>query len=228
MLYGLITALLSLAEYGGVILGVPVAVAVLLIYTQPLWTVIIGKSFLDEEISLHKIIACFLVLAGVFILINPENINFLNIGIIISVIAGILLSIWIILGRVSSVQGSNPVSTQIGMAIFTILFLIIFYPLASLFIKSPEIISLSLNWKLSAWIYVIIFALLVNVLSHILIFSGMKKVASSTAGIILLLEPLSAAILAALFLGQALTWNIAAGGVLILLANYLVIRYGEK
>lgn len=227
VIYGLVTALLSLAEFGGVVLGVSVAVAVLLIYTQPLWTVVFSRLFLKEKINFYKIASCIFVLVGVVILLNPRNATFLSLGVIVSIFGGVLLSVWIMLGRVSGLEGSHPVATQVGMAIFTIFFLILGYPLLIL-IKSPEITSLSLSFSLNAWIYLIVFSILVNVLSHLFIFYGSRKVPSSTAGIILLLEPLVAAILAALFLGQGFTWNIVVGGVLIIIANYLVIKYGEK
>jgi drug/metabolite transporter (DMT)-like permease len=51
----------------------------------------------------------------------------------------------------------------------------------------------------------------------------MKKVPSSEAGVILLLEPVSGALLAAFFLHQPLTLNILLGGGLILFSNYLVV-----
>src|SRR5436309_11603342 len=36
--YGLIGALAELAQFGGIVLGVPVATVALLLYTQPIWT----------------------------------------------------------------------------------------------------------------------------------------------------------------------------------------------
>jgi drug/metabolite transporter (DMT)-like permease len=50
-----------------------------------------------------------------------------------------------------------------------------------------------------------------------------KKVPTIEAGIILLIEPISGALLATIFLGQQITLNIVIGGFLILLANYLVL-----
>jgi drug/metabolite transporter (DMT)-like permease len=224
-LYGIVTSLLSLAEFGGVFLGVPVAIAVLLIYTQPLWTIILSIIFLKEKINKFTAIACILVIIGVFILVGPAMKDFmLNAGLLVSLLGGVLLSVWVIMGRVSSTRGSHPVATQFGVGIFTIIILGVLYLLFSSLIKLPEITRFSLNFSFNIWIYLIVFALLVNILSHIFIFSGMRKVPSADAGILLLLEPVSAALLAAIFLNQALTINIIIGGILILVANYLVIK----
>ncbi|MBU4492316.1 MAG: hypothetical protein KKD69_07635 [Euryarchaeota archaeon] len=47
---------------------------------------------------------------------------------------------------------------------------------------------------------------------------------ASIAGIVLLLEPVSAIILAAIFFTQPIGLNIISGGTLILFSNYLVIH----
>jgi DME family drug/metabolite transporter len=70
-----------------------------------------------------------------------------------------------------------------------------------------------------------LFSLISFLIPHFFYFVGVKEIPASTAGIILLLEPLAGAILAALFLSQAITINVFIGGLFILAANYLVIKY---
>lgn len=224
--YGIIAAFLVLAQFGGVVLGIPVAIVVLLLYTQPLWTIIIGRIFLKEKLKRMTLIAGILVLIGVFILINPIGAGFyFKPGILIALSGGILISLWVVVGSVLSKRGSHPIATKYAETLFMILFLALVYPVAAYFIKNPSLISFSLNWGLKVWIYIILFNLFTQVLGHLLFFYGLKKVPATIAGIILLLEPVVAAILATLFLGQALTWNIIFGGILIIAANYLVIQY---
>jgi drug/metabolite transporter (DMT)-like permease len=103
-------------------------------------------------------------------------------------------------------------------------FLLILQPIVSIFISDPLKTSLSLGLPGKIWIYLLGFALISNVIPHVSYYHGVKEIRASTAGIILLLEPISGAILAALFLSQPITSNIIVGGLLILLANYLVIR----
>ena len=68
------------------------------------------------------------------------------------------------------------------------------------------------------------YGLIAGVIPYSLFYKGVEKIEASVAGVILLLEPVSATILAAILFGQPITLNILLGGVLILLSNYLVVR----
>ncbi len=83
--------------------------------------------------------------------------------------------------------------------------------------------NLSFNLAPEIWVYLLGFAFIVFI-PHIIYFYGAKKVPASVSGIILLLEPVVAALMASLFLQQALTLNILVGGALILISNYIVMR----
>jgi drug/metabolite transporter (DMT)-like permease len=225
IILGFIAAFADLSQFAGVVLGVPVAIAVLLLYTQPLWTVLLSRVFLKEKITWKKMISCVLVLIGIFLLANPiDEIKNLNWGIIISLLSGVFLSVWFIAGRFSGKKKISPLTTQFGNGLFCTIFLIIFYPIMLIFVKSPKIVSFSFNYSWQILIYLLIFAIISKIILHFLIFSGLRKVESGNAGIIMLLEPLSASILALIFLAQPLTWNIIIGGIVIILANYLIIR----
>lgn len=227
-LYGIATAVTVFAQYGAVALGVSVAIVVLLLYTQPLWTIIISRIFLKEKLTKINVLACILVLAGMVILVNPFQGSQIKsfAGIILALIGGLTLSLWVIIGSVISRRKVPPVTIKFLNASLTIVFFLLIYPLLITFTKDPAIIKFSFNMPLVVWLGLIIFTLFVEVISHILYFKGVKKVPTIDAGIILLLEPITGAILATLFLGQALTLNIIIGGALILLANYLIIKKG--
>ncbi|MDD5253630.1 MAG: DMT family transporter [Candidatus Nanoarchaeia archaeon] len=226
VLYGFATAGCVLSQFGGVVLGAPVAIVVLLLYTQPLWTMLITYLFLKEKITKWNILTCLLVIVGMIILINPFNVaEIKNLGgVIVSLFGGICLSGWVVIGSFVSKNQSPPITTKFTNAVLTIFFLLLAYPLISL-IKIPSISSVSFNFSASIWIWIIIFALFTEIISHIFYFKGMKEVSTMDAGIILLLEPIVGSLLAVVFLGQLLTINIIIGGILILVANYLAIRY---
>lgn len=227
--YGILSGFLVLSQFGAIMLGVPVATIVLLLYTQPLWTIIFSRIFMKEKTNKYTLLACLLVLIGILILVNPSNKEIFKIdwGFLIALLGGVFLSMWIILGRISSTKGSHPIATKYGETLFMILFLVLVYPFMVLFIKSPEIVSFSLNWPLLVFGIILLFNLLTQTIGHVLFYAGLKKVSASEGGIILLLEPVSAAILAALFLKEAITLNVFFGGFLILVANYLVIKKGN-
>ncbi|MCJ7816986.1 MAG: DMT family transporter, partial [Candidatus Aenigmarchaeota archaeon] len=123
-LYGFIGFLLNFSDFGSVILGTPVALAILLIYTQPLWTAIFSRIFLKEQITRSKVIVIIMVLMGVFILVNPLTISgaYPPTGIVLALFGGVLLSIWVILGRYFGKLKYSPVTTLFGYTSFRFLF----------------------------------------------------------------------------------------------------------
>jgi drug/metabolite transporter (DMT)-like permease len=226
VLFGFVGLLLNFSDFGAVILGAPVALAILLIYTQPLWTTIFGRAFLKEAITKNHIIAIAMVLLGVTVLVNPFTVGRIGsmAGVILAMFGGIFLSLWVILGRHSGRLKHSPFATQFGYSSFRLLFTLMSFPLILFFVQDPSITNVSLGLPAEMWIYLFMYAMAAGVIPHIFYFAGVRKVPASTAGIILLLEPVSAALLAAAFLLQPITLNILAGGALILLSNYLVVR----
>ena len=223
---GLFGAITRLSQFSAVVLGVPVAIVVLLLYTQPLWTVIFSRLILQEKITKNKVLAMMLVLTGVVTLVNPFNLmNIGNLsGIIIALIGGISLSGWIVYSRKSAIKKYHHMTTTFGVVVFVLVFLIISYPIVYFFIQDSSITRLSLDLPMKMWFYLFAFMVISELIPYILLLKGLKKVLASSAGIILLLEPVSASLLAAALLHQPITPNILLGGSLILISNYIVIR----
>ena len=78
IVYGLIGALAILAQFGGIILGVPVAIVALLLYSQPIWTTIFGKMILNEKVTIRKVLAVVVALIGVFLLLRSWRVAVLD------------------------------------------------------------------------------------------------------------------------------------------------------
>lgn len=230
LIFGFTEALAVLSQFAPIILGVPVSTTVLLLYTSPLWTVIFSKFLFKEKITVSKVIAIILVLLGVVFLVNPQTLaGGGNIaGIFIALAGGVFLSLWAIFGKICGNENLSPTKTQFYNIFFTLIFLLILHPIISSLIKDPLLTKFSLDLPSSIWIYLAGFALISSLIPHLAYYHGIKEVPASTAGVILLLEPLSGILLAALFLAQAITINVLLGGILILSANYLVIKSDSK
>lgn len=229
ILYGLVGALLGLSMFGSLIYGVPVSIVALLLYTQPVWTTILGKYALDEPITTRKIVSVLTGIVAITVLFYSWNINFTGskAGIILSLAGGFLLSIWIIMGRKSGISNIHFVSTIFGWKIFTILWLIILYPLFNLLTSDPLIVNLRFTLPASYVFYFFIFGLIGGLLPHTLFYKSVTRINASEAGIILLLEPLSASIIAIFLFDQYLTIQTIVGGLLILASNYILLS-GKK
>src|SRR5436305_7216100 len=110
--YGLIGALAELAQFGGIVLGVPVATVSLLLYTQPIWTSLLGKLLLQERITWRKRLAVVLAFGGAVVLIRGElGIGGDMRGIAAATLGGVFVALWVIWGRKSGIHQQHSVTT---------------------------------------------------------------------------------------------------------------------
>lgn len=226
IIYGLIGSMLQLTSFGGIVLGVPIAVVVLLLYTEPAWTVLFAKPLLGEGITRRKILAIIVSLSGVFVVIEPWDVNGVGsiYGIMSALLAGVFLSLWVIYGRESDIHRQHYITTTFGSMGLSLPWLLILFPVLSFFVKEPYLVRLSLNPLIDYWLYLLVFVLLAYIIPNFLFYKGLNHVSASRAGIILPIEPISATILAAALFQQEITINIILGGTLILLSNYIMMR----
>jgi len=225
-LYGLIGGLLELFLFTGIALGVPVALTVLLLYTQPVWTIFIGRLILGERLSRVKIVSALLGLAGLVILLKSWETGSAGslYGIAAALAAGVLLSLWVILGKRSAMLDQHYITTTFGWSGFASVWLLLLLPVMDFLIADKGLLRLSLGLTPADWAYLAAFAVLGGALPHLLFYRSLERLTASVAGIILLLEPVSATIIAWAFFSQKIGLYIFIGGAFILLSNYLIIR----
>lgn len=230
LLFALAATLTVLCQFGAVVLGVPVAIVVLLLYTQPLWTTLFSKFFLKENVRKIEAIACALVIAGTVFVANPFDAALYTnwFGLLVALAGGLCLSFWIITGSIASKKKGDPIATVFFEKAFSIVFLLALFPILTFFTRDPKIVSFSFNWPLQIWGLILAYTIFAEVINHLCYVKGTQKVSTADAGIIMLLEPVAGAILAAVFLSQALTATTIFGGALILAANYLVVTQQNK
>lgn len=223
-LYGLAGALLQLAGFAGIILLVPVAVVSLFMYSQPIWTVFLSALFLKERIDKRKILAVFSAIAGVIILVNMISVKNYNIwGTIAPLIGGFLLSVWIVGGRKIAIEKEPASFITFAYCGFTTLWLLLIYPLFKIIVPQSMFSSLSFTHSSAVWLNLLWIVLISRVISNWLFYKGIKKVEASRTGIIVLIEPISVAIISAIAFSQPITISLVMGGGLIIFANYLVM-----
>ena len=193
LLFVFVSSFGFLAQYASIIFGVPVSIVVSLLYTQPLWTVIFSKIFLREKITKAKILAVFIVLLGIVFIVNPLKIEIVGslTGIIIVLIGGLSFSGWTILGSLSGKRKYNAITTMFVNSSLVTLFVLLYYPIISL-LNNPSLTAFSFNIPLKIWLYIIIIRIFTAIIPHILYYTGTRKVSTSDAGVILLLESVSA------------------------------------
>ena len=72
----------------------------------------------------------------------------------------------------------------------------------------------------------VIYSILVGIVGFVFYFSALKKIKVSTASFLSYFEPVSAILFGAILFGERLSWNMVAGGLLILSAA-IMLKFGE-
>lgn len=225
VVYGLIGAFAEFGQFVGLIFDIPVAVVALVLYTQPAWTILLGSTLLGERITARKVASAGLAFAGVTVLLfGAWGVGTANpvFGFAAALCGSVFVSLWVVWGRKSGINEQHFVTTTIGWGGFTALWLVVLWPVLNRVVADPAVTRLSADFQISHWAYLLLFAIVAGIIPSFCFFKGLRAVDASVAGIILLLEPVSAALLAAIIFGESLSVTTLVGGALILLSNYLV------
>jgi len=229
LLIGFLNSLLELVWLGSISLGTPVSIFTLLLYTQPLWTIIFGRIFFKEKITRLKTTSLIIVLVGVLILVSPWNLESkLNVtGIIFAGLSGLLYSLFLITGKEATNRKIHYTKFMFGFSIFTIFWLLAIQPFYQIMIKNDVLTTLDANIISKHLFEIILGSIIIKIVPVILLYKGISKIKISTAGIVLLIEPIIATIIAYFLFNQSITQSVVIGGFLIIFSNYLIIRKNE-
>jgi len=195
-----------------------VAIAVLLLYTAPIYVTLLAPLLLKEPVTRRSLSALVLSLSGVILIIQPGAVfqdmgSMYAIGLLCGLISGLLYACMILTSRY--LKGYYTGTAQAAWAI--LITLIIFLPYST---------AISSGVLLENLYLLILFGLLPTAASLTLYFSGLAYVRAQNASIIALLEPASAVVFAAIILSQQITSSVLVGGGLIL-AGVLVVSVGR-
>lgn len=196
------------------ILNASVSVAVLLLYTAPVYVTVFSPWLLKEKPTKKGIIALVISIVGILLVVDPGKLDFqpYSVGILAGIAAGIAYAFQIMTSKYLSTSYSGYTQAFWG---FMIAMLILF-----------PVSSVPLNVVFSNISYLLLLAIFPTILAVSLYFNGLKKVKAQSASILGLIEPVSAVILAVLILNEQISAPQIFGGALILAGATLVT--GDK
>ncbi len=227
LLYGLIGIATSIIAYiTAIAIGTPVVVAVSLTYLYPAITLLLARWVLKEPLNRVRLIAVPLSVGGAIIVSLPLEITASPVpvvGIILAVANGIFAAFYVIFGRKwGGHEGYNPSMTTFWGYLFALLWMIPLIFSINLVVTDPLVSGFHFLLPLPAWLLLIGFAFVSTTIPYTLVNIGLEGIDASAASIILLLDPISAVVMAYFFLGQAVAFWQFIGAVLILLATTLI------
>lgn len=211
VLFSVLQVITMLAFFESLLNG-SVPVAVLLLYTAPVYVTIFSPILLKERSTGKGWVALVLSILGVILIVDPVNIDLSirSTGIIAGILSGISYAFQIMTSRHISKSYSGYSQAFWSFLIAALLLL------PAVAVPAQIIIENS--------IYLLMLAVFPTILAVSLYFNGLKKVRAANASILGLIEPLSAVIFSIIILHNSISIPIMMGGALILAGGAIVTR----
>jgi len=186
---------------------ITIASAVLLNYVAPVFVAFL----LRERIERITIVSLTLCIAGMILISYEQGFGNLNaLGVVLGLFAGLSYASFIIISKMTVANYSG-----LTVAFYSYLMCAIF--LLPLFLR-----GINLPESLESWILVILLGVFNTAFAVTLYMKGLSMVKAQKAIIFTYLEPAGAVVFGYFFLTQVPTLLMIIGGLLILLASYLV------
>jgi drug/metabolite transporter, DME family len=219
--------LLAVAVMGAISIGIfhvswvmavtmiPVAVATVLNYTAPAFVVLFAWLVWRETPTRRQTTALVLALAGILLVTGAYNLLDTRLnwpGLLVGLSTGITYGSFTLIGKhvLKRYDALTVITYAFGFATLT------------LFILRPGVLLDAGSLPAGAWVGLIILVLVSTAGGFGLYTAGLKHLSASTASITATLEPVIAASLAFLLLGEIIEGLQIAGGVLVILAVILL------
>ncbi len=213
VLFGILQAATMLAYFES-FLNASVSIAVLLLYTAPVYVTVLSPLLLKERSTKNGVIALVLAITGILLIVDLRGLEFSqqSIGILAGIISGITYAFQIMTSKYISKTYSGYTQAFWGFLI------------ASLLLLPVSIVPVDARNT----IYILLLSIFPTLLAVSLYFNGLKMVRASNASILGLIEPLSAVILAVLILNEKISIPMVIGGALILTGAVVVTKDERK
>ena len=197
-----------------------VATAAILLYTAPIWVIVLSRVLFREPLTRGKVLAVVLAVAGCVLVVrgyDPQSLRLNLSGVLAGLAAGFTYGMYSIFGK-TALRRYSPLTTLvyalgIGAAV--------------LGGAAAAAGVISVSHSATAWAAIVYLSLVTTLLAQWLYLSGLGAVEAGRASLVATFEPVVAAVLGYAALGELLEgWQIV-GGMLVLSAVLTVRRLGR-
>ena len=203
--------------YFSAITIMPLSTAAILLYTSPIWIMLMAALFFHEKLNAKKLIALALAFAGCVLVSGISGDGITVVGLLLGLGSGLGYGLYSILGTVA-LRRYSPYTVTTWTFIFAACGSWCVCRPADMILKfaGAEKLPLLLG-------FCILTALVTAVIPFLTYTLGLRTVEASKAGIIATLEPIVATIIGIVCFGEGLT-ILSALGILLVLAAVVVLN----
>ena len=199
----------------------PLSTAAILLYTSPVWIMLMSIFFFHEKLDRRKLIALALAFAGCVLVSGISGEGMTVTGLLIGLGSGIGYGLYSILGKVALRKYSSYTVTT---------YTFIFAAVGSWIISRPADMMGKFS-SASDLGFLIFFCFLTALITAVIPFLsytlGLESVEASKAGIIATIEPMVATLIGILVFAEKLT-IMSGAGILLILASVVILTKSGK
>lgn len=192
-----------------------VAAAILLHYTGPVFVALYVVLVQRQKLSIISILAMLGTLTGCFLMVGAYNLQLLalnRIGIISGMLAAVSFAIYSVLSDYGMRKYAPWTVLLYGMLFAALIWNILHPPLQAVLHRYSPL----------QWCWISFIGICGTVLPFGLYFEGIKKIRPTNASITATLEPISAGVIASIFLGEVMLPVQIIGGLIVILSIILL------
>ncbi len=223
-IYGIVTFGLSFTTFNIAVERVPIAVATVLMFTNPIWVTIFNAIFFKERITAKKAIVIALAITGCILISNIFGVGLENldvVGLLIGLSTGVLFALQLVIPRFFDGKYSKD-----SMLIYGFIFSTIVLAFFTNFTGINTAITIN-----SSPMFVILNILSIGILStfiaNISYVKATDYIETGVASVLVALEPVLGSLFAYLVYGETLTGLQLLGGLLIVAAAIWLARTAD-
>jgi drug/metabolite transporter (DMT)-like permease len=196
-----------------------VAVAILLHYTGPVFVALYVVFVQKQKIGFISILAIFGTLIGCFLVVGAYNLQLLalnRIGIISGMLAAVSFAIYTVLSEYGMRKYTPWTVLLYGMLFAALMWNVLHPPLEALLHRYSPV----------QWGWILFIGICGTIFPFGLYFEGIKRIRSTHASITATLEPISAGVIASIFLGEVMALLQIIGG-LIVIVSIIILQLNK-
>lgn len=194
--------------------------AAMLINTNVIFVAIISFFVLREKMTLKRASGIIIALVGITLIISNGDLAFIYsgtlIGDLIVFLASILWGFYIVMMKKFAVKQLKLLPFLSAMIFYTFLFNLIF--------SIPFLTAIPFD-SIEAIFAILHTGIMCTAIAFMLWFKGLEQIEATSSSVYLLLEVLTAAFLAYLFLSESITWGLVVGGFLLFVGIIVEEKY---
>ncbi|WP_101842750.1 DMT family transporter [Halobacillus sp. Marseille-P3879] len=197
------------------------SIAVVLLYTSPVFVAILSKLIFKEQITRRKITSIILTIVGCSLAIKllPLNSGFIPItSILLGLLSAFFCALYSVIGKLISWQ-YNFLTITVYALLMGSLFI---FPTSGIWKKTEAFQSLDV------WLNIFGIAVISTILAYTLYTFGLSYIESSKAAILGAMEPIVAILVGVLIFGDSLSLLQIVGMMLVITSTFLTVFHRQR